>query len=127
MAGFIIENIEQNLVKQFYYEDINNLRKEDVILLDTRTKTEYERGHAEGFMHIPLDELRNRLTELDKSKPIYVMCQSGLRSYIATRILCQSGFNAYNFAGGYLLYSSVEKSKCLTKEIYNCGMDRNIK
>ncbi len=127
MAGFIIENIEQNLVKQFYYEDINSLRKEDVILLDTRTKIEYERGHADGFMHIPLDELRNRLTELDVNKPIYVMCQSGLRSYIATRILCQNGFDAYNFAGGYLLYSSIEKSKCLTKEICNCGIDKNIK
>ncbi len=127
MAGFIIENIEQNLVKQFYYEDIEKLRKLDVILLDTRTQLEYERGHAEGFMHIPLDELRNRLSELDKRKPIYVMCQSGLRSYIATRILIQNGYDAYNFTGGYLLYSSIEKSNSLTKNIFPCGMDKCIK
>ena len=127
MAGFIIDNIENNFVKQFYYEDIETLRKDDNILLDTRTPLEYERGHAEGFIHIPLDELRNRLNELDKSKKVYVMCQSGLRSYIATRILVQNGYDAYNFSGGYLLYSSIEKSNTLIKEIFDCGMDKCTK
>lgn len=127
MAGFIIDNIKNNLVKQFYYEDLKSLRQEDVIFLDTRTPLEYERGHAEGFIHIPLDSLRNRLNELDLSKRVYVMCQSGLRSYIATRILCQNGYDAYNFSGGYLLYSSIEKSNSLTNNIFPCGMDKCIK
>ena len=108
LAGFIVENIENGLVKQFHYEDINDLRKDpNVILLDTRTSLEYERGFAKGFINIPLDSLRERLNELDKSKKIYVMCQSGLRSYLATRILVQNGFDAYNFAGGYRLYNSI--------------------
>lgn len=112
LAGFIIDNIENNLVKQFYYEDIEKLRQDpNAILLDTRTALEYSRGHAEGFIHIPLDDLRKRINELDVKKRIYVMCQSGLRSYLATRILVQNGFDAYNFAGGYRLYSSLMSDK----------------
>ena len=51
------------------------------------------------------------------------MCQSGLRSYLATRILVQNGFDAYNFVGGYRLYSSIYKEESLSKECYPCGMD----
>lgn len=56
-------------------------------LLDTRTVEEYNRGHIEGFVKISVDELRERLNEVEKGKPVYVICQSGLRSYIASRIL----------------------------------------
>ena len=125
MAGFVVENIENGIVKQFYFEDIPSLReRKDVILLDTRTPFEYMRGHADGFIHIPLDDLRERLGELDKSKKIYVMCQSGLRSYLATRILMQNGFDAYNFAGGFRLYSSIKNEEMLSKQCYTCGMDK---
>ncbi len=125
MAGFVVENIKNGIVKQFYYEDIPSLReRDDVILLDTRTPFEYMRGHADGFIHIPLDDLRERLGELDKSKKIYVMCQSGLRSYLATRILMQNGFDAYNFAGGFRLYSSIKNEEMLSKQCYPCGMDK---
>lgn len=124
MAGFIIDNIENGIVKQFYYDDIEHLRKsKDVILLDTRTVYEYNKGYALGFINIPLDDLRERINELDKTKKIYVMCQSGLRSYLATRILVQNGFDAYNFVGGYRLYSSFYKEELLSKECYPCGMD----
>lgn len=109
LAGSIIDNIEKGIVKQFYYEDLEKLH--DVTLLDTRTLKEVSYGMAKGFIHIPLDELRNRLNELDKNKKVYVMCQSGLRSYLATRILSQNGFDAYNFSGGYLLYSTIERNK----------------
>ena len=125
MAGFIIDNIENGIVKQFYYEDITALQKRtDVTLLDTRTTTEYARGHADGFSHIPLDDLRDRLAELDRSKPVYVMCQSGLRSYLATRILVQNGFDAYNFAGGYRLYSSMTADRESARRAYPCGAER---
>ena len=125
MAGFIIDNIENGIVKQFYYDDIEHLRKsKDVILLDTRTVYEYNKGYALGFINIPLDDLRERINELDKTKKIYVMCQSGLRSYLATRILVQNGFDAYNFVGGYRLYSSIYKEESLSKECYPCGMDK---
>ena len=125
MAGFVVENIKNGIVKQFYYEDIPSLReRKDVILLDTRTPFEYMRGHAEDFINIPLDDLRERLGELDKSKKIYVMCQSGLRSYIATRILTQNDFDAYNFAGGFRLYSTIKNEEMLSKQCYTCGMDK---
>ena len=125
MAGFVVENIKNGIVKQFYFEDIPSLReRNDVILLDTRTPFEYMRGHAEDFINIPLDDLRERLGELDKSKTIFVMCQSGLRSYLATRILMQNGFDAYNFAGGFRLYSSIKNEEMLSKQCYTCGMEK---
>ena len=125
MAGFVSENIKNGVVKQFYYEDISSLReREDVILLDTRTPFEYMRGAADGFINIPLDDLRERIGELDKTKKIYVMCQSGLRSYLATRILMQNGFEAYNFAGGFRLYSSIKNEELLSKQCYSCGMEK---
>ena len=125
MAGFVAENIKNGIVKQFYYENIPSLKeRKDVILLDTRTPFEYMRGHAEDFINIPLDDLRERLGELDKTKKIYVMCQSGLRSYLATRILTQNGVDAYNFAGGFRLYSSIKNEEMLSKQCYTCGMDK---
>ena len=128
MAGFVAENIKNGVVKQFYYEDISSLReREDVILLDTRTAFEYARGCADGFINIPLDDLRERVGELDKSKKIYVMCQSGLRSYLATRILMQNGFDAYNFAGGFRLYSSIKNEELLYSRCYSCGMEKTDK
>ncbi len=125
MAGFIAENIENGLIKQFYYEDIPALKnRNDVILLDARTAYEYANGHANGFINIPLDDLRKRISELDKSKKIYVMCQSGLRSYLASRILMQNGFDAYNFAGGFRLYRMIAKEELTAKECYPCGKDK---
>ena len=125
MVGFVAENIKNGVVKQFYYEDIPSLcERKDVVLLDTRTPLEYMRGHADGFINIPLDDLRGRINELDKTKKIYVMCQSGLRSYLATRILMQHGFDAYNFAGGFRLYSSITKEKLLSNQCYSCGMEK---
>ncbi len=125
MAGFIIDNIENGIVKQFHHEDIPALRERtDVTLLDTRTPMEYQRGHAEGFIHIPVDNLRERLHELDPAKPVYVMCQSGLRSYLATRILAQNGFDAYNFSGGYRFYQSITSDREAAKEAFPCGMEK---
>lgn len=124
MAGYIIENIRNGVVKQWHYEDTENLiHDSSVTLLDTRTPMEYCRGHAEGFVNIPVDELRERIGELDKNKPVYVMCQSGLRSYIASRILTGNGFDVYNFAGGFRFYDAVRNDKVLNKKSTPCGMD----
>ncbi|HHV30331.1 MAG TPA: FAD-dependent oxidoreductase [Clostridium sp.] len=126
MAGFIIENIKNGVVKQWYYEDYETLPRDgSVTLLDTRTPMEYNRGHAEGFINIPVDELRERIDELDRSKPVYIICQSGLRSYIASRILVGNGFNAYNFAGGFRFYDAVRNDKALNRKSTPCGMDKN--
>ena len=124
MAGFMIDNIVTGTVKQFYYEDLEEIKKDkNAFLLDTRTINEFKRGHADGFVNIPVDSLRKELSKLDKNKKIYVMCQSGLRSYIATRILMQNGFDAYNFAGGFRYYQIVHDEKCVSSKIMPCGME----
>ena len=124
MAGYIIENIKNGVVKQWYYADDGLLPRDgSVTLLDTRTPMEYGRGHAQGFINIPVDELRARIGELDSAKPVYIMCQSGLRSYIASRILTGYGFDAYNFAGGFRFYDAVRNDTALRMRAAPCGMD----
>ena len=124
MAGYIIENMKNGIVKQWYYEEDETLPRDgSITLLDTRTPMEYRMGHAKGFINIPVDELRERIDELDKSKPVYIICQSGLRSYIASRILMGNGFDAYNFAGGFRFYNAVHNDKALNKKSTPCGMD----
>lgn len=108
MAGYVAENILTAKVKPFYIEDVADLQKrDDVVLLDVRTDPERSRGSIPGFLGITLDELRDRIRSLDKSKKVYVTCQVGLRGYIACRILMQNGFDAYNLSGGYRLYNAV--------------------
>ena len=124
MVGFIIDNISKGILKQWHLEELQTIMdKNDVTLLDTRTCEEYERGHIEGFRNIPVDELRDRLDEIDKGNLVYVICQSGLRSYIACRILEGSGFEAYNFCGGFRLYDTVKNDRYLTEKSTACGMD----
>ena len=124
MAGFIAENLITGKVGQFYYEDLEALPKDgSVTLLDVRTDGEYGNGHAEGFeTHIPVDDLRERLGELDREKTVYVMCQSGLRSYLACRILAQNGFDCRNFAGGYRFYDSVTHDRFDKECRTGCGL-----
>ena len=125
MAGFMIENIATGKIKQFHWDEVADLPRDgSVNLLDARTVREYSNGNADGFVNIPVDELRERLSELDKGKPVYVMCQSGLRSYIACRILAQEGFDCYNFSGGYRFYSSVLLEKNMKDSAYPCGMEK---
>ena len=79
MAGFMVENIANGVLKQWHLEDADRLPRDgSVTLLDTRTVEEFAHGHIDGFFNIPVDELRERLGELDKRKPVYVICQSGL-------------------------------------------------
>ena len=123
MAGFMIDNISKGL-KQWHLADAEKLPRDgSVTLLDTRTAGEYSRGHLEGFRNIPVDELRERISELESNKPVYVICQSGLRSYIASRILAGYGFAVYNFAGGYRFYAAVTHDRALTEQATACGMD----
>ncbi len=125
MAGYIIDNIINGTVKQWYVEDTDSLPRDgSITLLDTRTVGEYCGGHIDGFINIPVDELRERISELDKTKPVYILCQSGLRSYIASRILSGNGFDTYNFAGGFRFYNTVKNDKTLIKQSTPCGMDK---
>lgn len=110
MAGYVAENILNGIVKIFHYHDVSSLPKDgSVNLIDTRTKGEYRLGHIEGFVNIPVDSLRERMNEIDKSKPVYIVCQVGLRGYIACRILSGYGYDCYNLSGGYALYKEIMK------------------
>lgn len=125
MAGFMIENIEEGLLKQWHLDELDDLlANPEVTLLDTRTPGEYARGHIEGFVNIPVDELRERMNILNHHKPVYVICQSGLRSYIACRLLEGNGFITYNFTGGYRYYEAVVRDQELIQTATACGMDQ---
>ena len=125
MAGFMVENLAKGIVKQFHTEDVGALPRDgSVTLLDARTAWEYTGGHIEGFQNIPVDELRERLGEIEPGKPVYVICQSGLRSYIACRILAGYGYEVYNFAGGFRFYDAVTNDRRLIQSATACGMDQ---
>ncbi|WP_314848585.1 FAD-dependent oxidoreductase [Treponema lecithinolyticum] len=110
IAGFVIENIRSGRMNIFHWHDVKALIADDTLtLLDVRTPAEYERSHVEGWLNFPLDDIRKRLSELDKTKPVYLMCQIGLRGYIASCILVQHGFTVYNLSGGYRLYDLVSR------------------
>lgn len=124
MAGFMAEDLDQGLVQQWRAEDESALPRDgSVQLVDVRTQAEYAAGHIDGFINLPVDQLREHLEQLDKTKPVYLVCQSGLRSYIASRILKGSGFACSHLAGGYRFYAAVVRDACLTARAASCGMD----
>lgn len=124
MAGFMAEDLDQGLVQQWRAEDEPDLPRDgSVQLVDVRTQAEYAAGHIDGFINLPVDQLREHLEQLDKTKPVYLVCQSGLRSYIASRILKGSGFACSHLAGGYRFYAAVVWDACLTARAASCGMD----
>ncbi len=111
IAGFVAANVLDGTVKQYHWHDVDSLPKDgSVTMLDVRTHEEYARGHIDGTLHIPVDALREHLSELDPSKPVYVNCQSGLRSYIACRILSGHGYDCYNLSGGWRFYDLVKQN-----------------
>ena len=125
MAGYMIENIAQGLLEQFHIEDIAALPRDgSVTLLDVRTPGECAQSAIEGFSNIPVDELRQRLGEIPQGKPVYVLCQSGLRSYVAARMLAGLGWRTYNLSGGMRYYDAVMNDRCLISASTACGMDR---
>lgn len=112
MLGFVAENVVSGKLRQFFWHDVADLPRDgSVVLLDTRTPAEVSRGKIDGFMNIPVDNLRERLDEIPTGKPVYVHCHSGLRSYIACMILAGYGFDCYNLAGGWRFYESVINEK----------------
>ena len=118
MVGFVAENVISGKVKQFFWHDVEALPRDgSVTLLDVRTKTEVARGMIDGFMNIPLDSLRENIDQIPKGKPVYVHCHSGLRSYIACRILAGNGYDCYNLAGGWRLYESVTHERTVPEYI----------
>lgn len=105
VAGYVAENIINGKVNPVYWREVRDRNTEETFLLDVRTPDEYALGTLPGAYNIPLDELREHLTELPHDKTIYIFCAVGLRGYLAYRILAQNGFkNIRNLSGGLKTY-----------------------
>ncbi|MFP4445091.1 MAG: FAD-dependent oxidoreductase [Desulfosudaceae bacterium] len=105
MAGFVAANHLKGDVESVYWDDVPGFSPETHALIDLRGQDEIdEEGAIPGAQHIPVNDLRDRLDELDKDKLQVLFCAVGLRGYIAYRILRQYGYRAVNFSGGFELY-----------------------
>lgn len=117
MAGFVAENILHDRLKIFYWNQLDKVTGND-ILLDVRTKEEFEKGHISNAINIPVDSIRERMNEIDKSKNIYIYCLAGLRGYLAQRMLKQNGYDkVLNMSGGYQLWENCTKEINLIAEV----------
>ncbi|MFY9115727.1 MAG: FAD-dependent oxidoreductase [Bacteroidales bacterium] len=112
IAGYVASNIITGKMKPVYWRKMQKRNPEDVFLLDVRIPEEHMIGTLEGAVNIPLDELRDRLDEVPKDKPIYVFCAVGVRGYLAANILSQNGYTeVYNLSGGYKTYEAAAESE----------------
>ena len=110
MAGFIGENLEDGLVEQIFFEDLENYDENKHIILDVRDEMELPSGIFDNSINISLSELREEIKKLPKNKEIWTYCAVGLRGYLASRFLMQKGYKVKNIAGGI-------KSKIIKKEL----------
>lgn len=110
MAGFIACNVLDGRMDTVTVRDLDAFDPSRAVLVDVRTAAEHAAGHIPGSIHIPLDELRDRLDELPRDKEIWVYCQVGQRGYYASRILAQKGFRVKNLTGGYRSYMIANSS-----------------
>lgn len=116
MAAYVAENILNKDVEIILWNEFEDLNKDEIIILDVTEPEEREMGYVDESINIPLDQLRDRLDELDKDKLIVPYCGMGIRGYIASRILKQNGFKAKNFCGGFITYGNL-----FCKEEGDCG------
>ncbi len=107
MAGYVAKNVVTGKMPVVQWHEIDTLDRNKVQILDVRTKDEFELGAIIGAMNIPLDDLRSRMDEVLKDKPLYVYCKTGHRGYLAQQILLKNGFKkVYNLTGGERIYQS---------------------
>jgi len=112
IAGYVASNVVEGDVDLFHSEDIEPLLRGGAFLLDVRTVGEFERGHLEGAVNVPIDEVRDRLRELPNDRLLLVYCLTGIRSYFVCRMLIQYGFQVRSLSGGYVIYCAANPSMC---------------
>jgi len=125
MAGYVASNVIKGDHPIWHWENIDQIQKNNSLILDVRTSKEFEVGTIENALNISDLELRERLDEVPKDKNIYVFCEVGYRSYIAERLLLQKGYqNVYSLSGGYKLFKT---ALATTEEIAEaCGSSEEI-
>jgi rhodanese-related sulfurtransferase len=105
MLGYIAENMMSGLLKTAQWSQTQEYREAGYQLIDCRTPSEFKNGAIPGAINVPVDEIRERVSEI-KNEPILVNCQVGQRGHTATMLLKELGFDATNLDGGYLTYSN---------------------
>lgn len=106
IGGYVASNIISGAMPAISWRELVE-QKDQVILIDTRTPEEYSFGTIPGAVNIPLDEMREHLSEIPTDKPVVLFCAVGLRGYLAQRILMGRGYhNVRNLIGGYKTYST---------------------
>lgn len=132
IAGYVAGNIINGTMPIIHWRDIACIDFNKTMLIDVRTAAEYELGTIDGAINIPLDNLRNCLSEIPINRDIILFCAVGLRGYIAQRILMGCGYrNVKNLSGGYRTYvlatQKIENNKDFNKmEEYSENVQSNI-
>ncbi|MFL0504772.1 CoA-disulfide reductase [Ureibacillus sp. 179-F W5.1 NHS] len=111
MAGYVATNVLLGDLEQIQWHEVDQIIADGGLLIDVREAKERENGYIKGSINISLNELRNHLNQIPKDQPVYVSCQVGLRGYLASRILKNSGYKVKNVDGGWKTYSSVYGAK----------------
>jgi CoA-disulfide reductase len=111
LAGYVASNIVDGLAETVQWHEIDQIVADGGLLIDVREPIEREAGFVPGSINIPLDQLRDRLADIPRDRPVYVSCQVGLRGYLAARILAQHGYRVKNLDGGYKTYSYAAREK----------------
>lgn len=110
LAGMAAQNVMAGDVALAQWHEVAVLDPESALLLDVRDPEERANGFIPRSLHIPLRELRHRISELPHDKEIVVYCQTGQRSYYASRILSQHGFRVRNLTGSYRTWKIVQEN-----------------
>lgn len=100
MAGFVANNIIKGDSRVVFADSL----PKNAFLLDVREEGEFARGCLQKAVNIPLGKLRSRMGELPRESEIVVYCKSGMRGYVAERLLRDNGFKVSNLNGGYLCW-----------------------
>jgi rhodanese-related sulfurtransferase len=107
IVSFVADDMVQKISRNKSWKDIELIYDDSIVLLDVRSADDVARGAIKNSINIPLHQLRDRLSEIPRGKKIYVYCASGLRSYLAARILEQNGFpEVWNLSGGYRTWNA---------------------
>ena len=108
-AGYVATNLMNGDFKQVHAKDVRTLVESGATIIDVREVHEYEKSHINGALNLPLSQIRERLDEIPKGKPIYLHCRSGQRSYNAVLAIQNLGFKeVYNISGGFMGISFYE-------------------
>ncbi|MGL5932443.1 MAG: FAD-dependent oxidoreductase [Cetobacterium sp.] len=109
-TGMILDNAINGKNKIVTPKELDE-KRDEFLVIDVRSRSQYEAAHIEDAINIPLETLREKVKELDKNKKIAVHCNKGVTGNMGQNILLNSGFDAYNISGGYSNYSTLKKKK----------------